>query len=347
MAVTEAMKVVADATAVLKEFQRQQAKTQLALNLAIDQENAAELTQLKLQHQYDNAVEVHHRAQANLGTAKNIVEIATTAVKNAQDNLKAAEANLAAAQASFDRSSAAFKKATDAYTVAKNALSQAELDHKNAVDAFLAAENANNIAWNNVQDRKLALDAANDKWLDTNQTVANARNNLDLTATANDDAITQLKIADSALTAAQKTLEEANKLVAALRAEWSTSSSSLGTAKFNLQQALNNLFVAQAAKAAADKAVAIAFAQGVASLDLMKGESTYVFEGCSEQVYPVITGTVPVSVLLTSGARLNSGQILTWGGCTHKPDIIVEGDVVSFTGTINNGVISATEVKKL
>lgn len=193
----------------------------------------------------------------------------------------------------------------------------------------------------------MALDAANDKWLDTNQTVANARNNLDLTATANDDAITQLKIADSALTAAQKTLEEANKLVAALRAEWSTSSSSLGTAKFNLQQALNNLFVAQAAKAAADKAVAIAFAQGVASLDLMKGESTYVFEGCSEQVYPVITGTVPVSVLLTSGARLNSGQILTWGGCTHKPDIIVEGDVVSFTGTINNGVISATEVKKL
>lgn len=31
------MGVVADATAVLKEFQRQQAKTQLALNLAIDQ----------------------------------------------------------------------------------------------------------------------------------------------------------------------------------------------------------------------------------------------------------------------------------------------------------------------
>lgn len=54
-----------------------------------------------------------------------------------------------------------------------------------------------------------------------------------------------------------------------------------------------------------------------------------------------------MSVLLTSGARLNSGQILTWGGCTHKPQLILEGDVVAFTGTIKNGVISATEVRKL
>jgi hypothetical protein len=111
--------------------------------------------------------------------------------------------------------------------------------------------------------------------------------------------------------------------VASLRAEWSASNSGLGTAKFNLQQALNSLFVAQAAKAAADKAIAAAYAQGVASLDLMNGQSTYVFEGCSEQVYPVITGTVPVSALLTSGARLNSGQILAWGECTHKPAIIL------------------------
>ena len=141
--------------------------------------------------------------------------------------------------------------------------------------------------------------------------------------------------------------KDANNLVASLRAEWSASNSGLGTAKFNLQQALSNLYVAQAAKAAADKAIAAAYAQGVASLDLMNGQSTYVFEGCSEQVYPVITGTVPVSALLTSGARLNSGQILTWGECTHKPAIILEGDVVAFTGTIKNGVISATEVTKL
>ena len=207
LAVTEAMGVVADATATLKDYQREQARSQLALNLAIDQENAAERSPFKLQIQYDNAVEVHHRAQANLGTARNRVGIAQTAVDNARDNLKAAQDNLATAQSSFDSASAAFKEATDAYTIAKNELSQAKLDYKNAQDDLLAAQNANNVAWNNVQDRKLELDAANDKWLETNQTVANAKNNLDLTSTSNDDAITQLNIADSALTAAQKTLE--------------------------------------------------------------------------------------------------------------------------------------------
>lgn len=40
---------------------------------------------------------------------------------------------------------------------------------------------------------------------------------------------------------------------------------------------MNNLYVAQAAKAAADKAIETAYAQGVASLDLLEGESTYVF----------------------------------------------------------------------
>ena len=69
--------------------------------------------------------------------------------------------------------------------------------------------------------------------------------------------------------------------MASMGTVWFNSNSGLGTAKFNLQQALNSLFVAQAAKAAADKAIAAAYAQGVASLDLMNGQSTYVFEGCS------------------------------------------------------------------
>ena len=125
LAVTEAMGVVADATATLKDYQRMQAKTQLSLNLAIDQENAAERTHKKLLSQYDIAIEVHRRAQANLGTAKNRVQVAEVAVTNAKNNFNAAKENLAAAQAFFDKASDAFKAASDAYTVAKNALSQA------------------------------------------------------------------------------------------------------------------------------------------------------------------------------------------------------------------------------
>jgi hypothetical protein len=38
-----------------------------------------------------------------------------------------------------------------------------------------------------------------------------------------------------------------------------------GVAKFSYTQALNSLYVAQAAKQASDKAIAIAYAQGVAA----------------------------------------------------------------------------------
>jgi len=345
--VIHALAVVAAKKAHTKARLSAQGQTQLALNLATKQELASEMTVNKLQIQYDSALEVSHRAEANLGTAKNIVAIATTAVENAKANLKAAKEDLAVAQASFDSASAAFEVANNAYIKAKNELSQAELDHQNALGAYKAAENANNIAWNNVQASKAALDAANDKLLNANQAVANARNNLDLATQANDDALTQLNIADAALTAAQHALEDANDLVAAIRVEHSEAKSSLGAANFNLQQALNNLFVAQAAKAAADKAVSLAFAQGVASLDILEGESTYVFKGCVEQVHPEITGTVAVSTLVTSGARLNSGQILTWGPCTDKTDVVKDGDVVEFVGTIFNGVISAKKVHKL
>lgn len=75
----------------------------------------------------------------------------------------------------------------------------------------------NNIAFNNVQEAKVALDVANDKLLEAQKSAASARNNVQLSTQANDDAITNLNIADSALTEAQRNLVQANKKVAALR----------------------------------------------------------------------------------------------------------------------------------
>ncbi len=51
-----------------------------------------------------------------------------------------------------------------------------------------------------------------------------------------------------------------------------------------------------------------------------------------------------MSTLLTSGARLNSGHILTWGDCTQKTEVVAANDVVYFEGTFKDGVISATKV---
>ncbi len=131
-----------------------------------------------------------------------------------------------------------------------------------------------------------------------------------------------------------------------MRGQGNQAKTDLGIANFNLNQALNTLYVAQAAKAASDKATAIAFAQGAASIDILKGESTYVFQGCNQQVYPSISGTVAVSTLIASGAKLNSGHILTWGDCTDKAVTVGANDVVTFVGTIRNGVISATSITK-
>ena len=131
-----------------------------------------------------------------------------------------------------------------------------------------------------------------------------------------------------------------------MRGEGNQAKTDLGIANFNLNQALNTLYVAQAAKAASDKATAIAYAQGAASIDILKGESTYVFSGCNQQVYPSISGTVAVSTLVASGAKLNSGHILTWGDCTEKTVTIAPSDVITFVGSIRNGVISAASITK-
>ena len=110
-----------------------------------------------------------------------------------------------------------------------------------------------------------------------------------------------------------------------------------------MNQALANLFVAQAAKEAADKALAIAFAQGVDSIKMLDGESTYIFNGCLAQAYPTISGTVTVEKLIPNGAQLSSGQVLTWGECTTK-DVINVGDLIEYHGAVTGSSISASKV---
>lgn len=119
-AVTNAASIVSVAKAAAQLSQAAQAKTQLALNLATKQEESAENTVEAAQKLYDQSVEVSHRAEANLNTAKNIVNIAQTAYDNAVNNLKAAKAALAAAQTAFDAASAAFAAANAAFIKAQN-----------------------------------------------------------------------------------------------------------------------------------------------------------------------------------------------------------------------------------
>jgi chromosome segregation ATPase len=216
-------------------------------------------------------------------------------------------------------------------------------DYNRAVASVQDAQNAYNIAWTNVQTSKAALDAANNALIQANADVVNAQNAVGLATQANDDAQNNLNVADAALTAAQHTLEDANAAVAALNAQFSEAATALGGAKFNYTQALNNLFVAQAAKEESDKAIAIAYAQGAASTNIFKGQSSYVFNGCLNQAYPSIAGTVSVIDLIPNGAQLSSGHVLTWGDCTVKGTVNI-GDVIYYTGSIVGNSISAVSV---
>ena len=344
-AVTRALSVVKGAKAVVAAQQAEQGRAQLALNLAVSQENAAEVTFTKANDIFCQAENTLHRQEAVLNTAKNILAVAQTALKNANAVLAAAQENLAKAQATFDKTSAAFQAATDAYTKALQELTQSQANYNRAVAAVKDAQNAYNIAWNNVQNAKAELDDANNKLQEANAKVTNTQNQVDLATQANDDAHTALNVADAALTAAQHTLEDANKAVSDLRGEANSAKSALGSAKFNLNQALSNLYVAQAAKEAADKATAIAYAQGFSSTDILNGESTYVFNGCLNQVYPAISGTVSVVKLIPSGCQLSSGHVLTWGDCTTKDNVNI-GDLIYYEGSLVGNSISATHVKK-
>jgi hypothetical protein len=89
----------------------------------------------------------------------------------------------------------------------------------------------------------------------------------------------------------------------------------LGVSKFNYQQAMNNLFVAQARAEQAKKATNIVSSQ-VSTVTEANSTSTYIFAGCVQNTYPSISGSVSISKKTTYGYALNSGHVLVYGECT-------------------------------
>ena len=118
---------------------------------------------------------------------------------------------------------------------------------------------------------------------------------------------------------------------------------SLGEAEFNLVQAMNRLYVAQAAKAQSDKALLLASVQ---SSILPSGTSTYIFSGCEIGNYPSISGTASISKTSKGGYVLSSGYTLLYGNCTEAATPATDGDFVEFTGFIKDGFIHGVKIAK-
>ena len=107
----------------------------------------------------------------------------------------------------------------------------------------------------------------------------------------NDIANSNYNNKEDAAQKAMNNLKKANQDVTDTRDDLKDAAASLGAAKFNLTQAINQLLVAQAVKAQADKNIAILSTQLAAPLEPV---STYIFAGCDRGIYPSFSGTMAV-----------------------------------------------------
>lgn len=109
-------------------------------------------------------------------------------------------------------------------------------------------------------------------------------------------------------------------------------------------QAENKLFVAQAAKAAADKSLAIIIAQGNA--ELATSNSTYIFKGCNTYAYPSMSGTARIQGVVPNGFKTSGGHTLIWGECTKKSTANI-GDLIYYEGSLINDTINLWMLERI
>ncbi len=269
------------------------------------------------------------------------MKLTKTNFKNAQDVTASAERNLDDAKKIAQAASNELKEANNKFINAQTETSQAVQNTKAALTANLNARNVYNLAFNTYSDAKKQLQAAQDKKQKADTVVAAAQNAVNIVNQLNDNAQSALTAAQNIYKKTYSALNNANTLVSQIQEQLTDASDQLGVAKFNLQQAQNNLFVAQASKEQADKATQIVRAQS-SVLPTDDSTSTYIFAGCEQQAYPTIAGSAIVNDKSKYGYQLSSGNVLVFGSCTKRVGDCEKGDVISYKGYIKDGYVHCT-----
>ena len=346
-AVYAAIKVVSHEKAQAEDAKKYYAKTQLALNFASTQEKSAQVKVGEAASQRAKADAAQVKAHEILETAHKVVRLAITNVNNARKVVAFAKDDLDHAQKVFDVRTQEFEEANNKFINAEAQTAQAAQNAKAALTAALNAQNVYNLAFKTYKNAKKILAKALDKKQQSDLVVNAARNALNLAVQVNDEAHAELTVAHDVYKKSYSALDNANLLVSQLRAKLQRSMDSLGVAKFNLQQANNNLFVAQARKAQADKATAIVRSQSTTLPD-PNASSTYIFGGCEQHGYPTITGADIVGAHNKYGYKLKSGYTLLHGSCTSASKVVVaDGDLINYVGYLKDGYVHATSYHKL
>lgn len=258
--------------------------------------------------------------------------------KNAKDNLHDAEEV-------FEKATAALKTANNKFINAQTEAAQAAQNTKASITSNLNSRNVYNLAFNTYSEAKKQLQVAQSQKQQADTVVATARNAVNLVNQINDNAQAALTTSQNVYTRSYSALNNANALVSHLQEELGDASDQLGVAKFNLQQAMNNLFVAQARKEQADKATAIVRAQS-SRLPAENSTSTYIFSGCNQQAYPTIAGSALISEANRVGYQLSSGNTLVFGDCTQRDVSVKKGDIISYNGYLKDGYVHCISYSK-
>jgi len=317
-------------------------KTTLALNFATSQENSAQAQVNAAAAKRNEADAAQAKAHAILEVAHKVVRLAITNVNNQRKVVAIAKDDLDHAQKIFNIRTQEFEEANNVFINAESQTSQAAQNAKAALTAALNAQNVYNLAFKTYKSAKKILAGALDKKVQANLVVNAARNALNLAVQVNDEAQSEHKVATDVYRKMYSALDNANFLVSKLRAKLQDSLDRLGVAKFNLQQANNNLFVAQARKEQADKATAIVKTES-STLPDEDSTSTYIFGGCDQHNYPTITGADIVGAHNKYGFKLRSGYTLLHGSCTTGGKVAVaDGDIIDYVGYLKDGYVHAT-----
>ena len=259
----------------------------MAPQFAGKQEEAAQANAAKALNDRKNAAVAENKAHEILENAAKIVELTATNVRNAIAVTKKAVHDLKHAQEKLHDADHLLHKRNNQFINAQTETAQAAQNAKAALSLNLNARNVYNLAFKELSDKKAALQKAISDKAQADTVVANAKNALDVVNQANDDALAALRVAQRAYDLAYPALDNANILVSRTKTELAVADNKLGVAKFNLLQALNNLYVAQALKEQADKSTNIVRMQ---TATLPEEESTHIFAGCVQNVFPTISG---------------------------------------------------------
>lgn len=161
--------------------------------------------------------------------------------------------------------------------------------------------------------------------------------NRELVQSDNDAATTAFKQADLNSKTAKNDIDTIKEYISQGQADLADTKTALRVAQYNLMQAENVLYVAQAAKAAADKSIAIIIAQG--NTEFADSNSTYIFKGCNNYAYPSMSGTARVKSVIPNGFKTSGGHTLIWGECTKKSTASI-GDLIYYEGSLINDKIN-------